>query len=147
MHPNEKLIRDGYEAFAKGDMETIDGMFCDDVVWNMPGRSPLAGTYRGKNEVFEFFGKTMDVTDGTFKTEVVDVCGNDERVFCCTKDVATVEGETLEEEVCAIYTFRDGKVASARFFSENQYETDRFFSKGTEVGDFITQEQKQTEKT
>ena len=44
-HPNEDLVRRGYEAFATGDMATLNEFFADDVVWHAPGRNELAGTF------------------------------------------------------------------------------------------------------
>ena len=31
MHPNGELIQRGFDAFASGDMETINGLFSDDI--------------------------------------------------------------------------------------------------------------------
>ncbi|MCQ0016131.1 hypothetical protein [Actinomadura madurae] len=42
-HPNVTLLKDGYTAFAKGDMELIRGLLADDVVHRVPGRGPICG--------------------------------------------------------------------------------------------------------
>lgn len=42
-HPNEELVRSGYDAFAKGDIDTLRVLFDPEVVWHQPGRSVLAG--------------------------------------------------------------------------------------------------------
>ncbi len=47
-HPNVELLRKGYAAYGSGDMETINELFADDIVWHVAGRSPLAGVYNGK---------------------------------------------------------------------------------------------------
>ena len=39
MHPNGELIREGFEAFAKGDMDTVGGLFGDDIQWHATGTS------------------------------------------------------------------------------------------------------------
>ena len=46
-HPNEALVRKGYGAFATGDLTTLGELFAEDVIWNTPGKSPLAGTRKG----------------------------------------------------------------------------------------------------
>jgi ketosteroid isomerase-like protein len=43
-HPNEVLVRRGYEAFAKGDMEIQRELFDPEIVWHFPGRGVLAAT-------------------------------------------------------------------------------------------------------
>ncbi len=42
-HPNEELLRRGYEAFAKGDLDTVMSIFDEDIVWHEPGRNALGG--------------------------------------------------------------------------------------------------------
>jgi ketosteroid isomerase-like protein len=43
-HPNEDLIRQGYDAFSSGDMDTLGELFDPDIVWHAPGRSQLPAT-------------------------------------------------------------------------------------------------------
>jgi ketosteroid isomerase-like protein len=50
-HPNEDLVRRGYDAFAKGDMETLRELFDSGIIWHFPGRSLLAGDHRGVDAV------------------------------------------------------------------------------------------------
>jgi uncharacterized protein len=45
-HPNEDLVRRGYDAFSRGDMQTLRELFHPDIVWHAPGRSQLAGDHR-----------------------------------------------------------------------------------------------------
>ena len=47
-HPNEDLIRRGYDAFSRGDMDTLRELFHPDIVWHAPGRSQLAGDPPGR---------------------------------------------------------------------------------------------------
>jgi ketosteroid isomerase-like protein len=76
-HPNTELVRKGYDAFAKGDMEVLQELFADDIVWHEGGRNPLSGDYRGRDTVFGLFGKLMELTEGTASIEVHDVVAND----------------------------------------------------------------------
>src|SRR2546423_11837806 len=77
-HANEDLLRKGYEAFATGDMATLNELFADDIVWHAPGRNALAGTFRGKNEVFGNLQSVMEMTGGTFKLDIHDLLADDE---------------------------------------------------------------------
>jgi ketosteroid isomerase-like protein len=45
-HPNEDLIRRGYDAFSRGDMDTLLELYHPDIVWHAPGRSQLAAIIR-----------------------------------------------------------------------------------------------------
>ncbi len=39
-HPNAARLREGYEAFASGDVTALREMFADDVVWHIAGEHP-----------------------------------------------------------------------------------------------------------
>ena len=59
VNPNLALVQRMYECFNKNDMETIRReIFAPDLVWNLPGRHPLAGTKHGAEEVLAFFCPT-----------------------------------------------------------------------------------------
>jgi len=55
--PNLDLLRRGYTAYGSGDLDTINELFADDVVWHVAGRSNISGEYAGKEAVFGFFAK------------------------------------------------------------------------------------------
>ena len=56
-HPNVTLVREGFAAFARGDMARMDQLLSDDVVWHVGGNSKWAGAYAGKAKVLEYFGR------------------------------------------------------------------------------------------
>ena len=56
-HPNAEPIRKSFDAFARGDMETMRSLVAEDTVRHIPGRGPLAGDHRGRDAVFEMFGR------------------------------------------------------------------------------------------
>jgi uncharacterized protein len=77
-HPNAVALRAGYEAFAKGDLETVGALFADDIAWHQSGTSPLAGDRAGKDAVFALFGRLGELTAGTFANQIHDVLADDE---------------------------------------------------------------------
>jgi hypothetical protein len=51
---NVKTVQEGYAAFGRGDVPAILELLTDDIEWIEPGPPdviPVAGTYRGKDEV------------------------------------------------------------------------------------------------
>jgi ketosteroid isomerase-like protein len=78
-HPNEELVRSGFDAFSKGDVDTLRDLFDPDAVWHSPGRSPLSGDHRGVDDILDFFARTMELTASTFRVELHDVVANDEQ--------------------------------------------------------------------
>lgn len=119
MHPNGELIQEGFEAFAKGDMDTIAGLFADDIVWHAPGTSALSGEFRGKDEVFASFVRLREVTEGTFEQEIHAILADDEHVVVLT-------GSTFDKprpfsgQTVFIWHVRDGKAVECWAIQKDQ---------------------------
>ena len=50
VHANEALLRQAYEAQARGDLEGCLELLSGDFVLHIPGVSRIAGEYRGREE-------------------------------------------------------------------------------------------------
>ena len=127
-HPNVALMRKGYKAFAEGDIATLNDLFADDIVWHVGGRSPLAGDYKGKQEVFTFFGKITELTGGTFKLDIHDVLANDDHVVVLVNSSAKRNGKSLSDNGVHVFHVRDGKTVEFWGVESDQYAGDEFFS-------------------
>lgn len=75
----------------------------------IPASVPLAGDYRGKQEVLAFFGKVMEVYAGTPRLEVEDILANDQHGVVLTRERGDVAGEAVSWAGTRIWTFRDGR--------------------------------------
>jgi uncharacterized protein len=126
--PNVELIRRGYAAFANGDMATLNDIFADDIEWTIPGRSPIAGTRKGKAEVFDFFGQLAALSENTFAAEMTDLLGSDDHVVALVHESAHRADHRLDIDVTHIWEVRDGKAVSFAAHSSDQYADDEFFS-------------------
>lgn len=126
-HKNAALIRRGYDAFSKGDMDTINEIFADDIVWHISGRSAVAGDYKGKQEVFGFFGQLAERSGGTFSIELHDVLGNDDHVTALTHERAQRDGKTMDVNFVHVWHVRDGKAVEFWAASSDMYAGDEFW--------------------
>jgi ketosteroid isomerase-like protein len=127
-HPNVELLRKGYQAYSRGDMETINELFADDVEWHVAGRSQLAGNYHGKDEVFGFFGKIIELSGGTARFEVHDVLANDEHGVALVTGSASRAGRDFTGKDVHTFHIRDGKVVEFWDSPLDQYAIDEFWS-------------------
>ena len=127
-HPNATLLRNGYEAFGKGDMATITELFSEDVVWHVPGDSQLSGEHRGRDAVFAIFAKTTQLSGGTFKIELHDVLANDEHAVALTRARASREGKHYDSLDTDVYHVSGGKVTEFWSFPGDQRLADEFWS-------------------
>jgi ketosteroid isomerase-like protein len=127
-HPNEDLVRRGFAAFGTGDMATLGELFADDIVWHSGGRNPIAGDYKGKDEVFGFFAQLAERAGGTFRVDVHDVLANDEHVVALTTGTAEREGKRLVDNGAQVFHVQGGKVTETWDLPGDQYAADEFWS-------------------
>jgi ketosteroid isomerase-like protein len=128
-HPNEDLVRTGYERFLGGDFAALNELFADDAVWHAPGKHQLAGDYRGKDEIFGAFAKTFELTGGTFKLEIHDILANDEHAVVMVRATGErPDGRTLEDNAVQVFHITDGKVTEQWLHPGDPYAADEFWS-------------------
>jgi ketosteroid isomerase-like protein len=127
-HPNEELLRRGYEAFSKGDLDTVLGIFDENIVWHVPGRNPIAGDYKGHAEVTAFFGKIFELSGGTFKLEIHDVLANDEHVVVMTHATGQRESKRLDSTEVNVWHVKNGKATEFWAAPLDAYADDEFWS-------------------
>ena len=127
-HPNEELTRRGFDAFAKGDVDTLRELTDQDAVWHVPGRNQLSGDHRGVDAILGFFAKTMELTGGTFRIEVHDIVANDDHAVALFVSRGQREGRTYENRNVVVQHLRNGKLVEVWLLSEDQYAADEFFS-------------------
>lgn len=141
-HPNIVLVRRMYECFNRNDMDTIRReIFAPNLVWNLPGRHPLAGTKHGADEVLAFFSQlvkaniqvtldpasdpntgvdtfgestVVEVHRGHGTTMVRDATGNETPV-------------SLNAYNCTHYHIENGQIARVQVYISDQYAVDNFF--------------------
>lgn len=128
MHPNEQLLRREYEGRARRDLVAVAATFHDEIVWHVPGRSAISGTYRGKEEVLEYVRMRQQLAEGTLEITVQDVLANDEHGLVIASGRAVRKGREWRWRGHGLYRFLDGKIAECWLLPEDQYLFDRIWS-------------------
>ncbi len=126
MHAHEDTLRTIYDAFVKGDVETVMSLLTDDVEYHISGRSPVSGSYSGKGKVLSLFRKLMELSGGTFRLEVQDILANDEHGVALTVEYGQRDGKSMENHAVHVWEFRGGKCAQFRGYNEEVW--DEFWS-------------------
>jgi ketosteroid isomerase-like protein len=128
-HPNEDLVREGFAAFGRGDMDAVrKQFFAADVRWHAPGRSPLAGDYEGIEQVLQHFARIFELTGGTFSLELHDVLANEEHAVTLVTVRGERAGRQLTDNEILTYHIRDGRVSEVWAHHTDLYAVDEFFS-------------------
>ena len=123
-HPNVTRIKDGYAAFAKGDFAVLNDLFAEDLVWHVGGRSQLKKDYRGRDEVYGFFGKLLELTEGSFHIDLHAVLADDEHGVALVAISASRGGKSVTINEAHIYHLHDGRVTEFWDGSTDQYAFD-----------------------
>jgi ketosteroid isomerase-like protein len=126
-HPNEDLLRRGYQAFATDDIDTVLSLFADDILWHVAGTSQISGDYRGHQQVVGFFGTMMELSGGTFRLDVHDVLANDVHGTVLVTARAERDDQKMDVRQVNIWHLADGKATEFWSFAEDQDALDKFF--------------------
>jgi uncharacterized protein len=126
---NLEIMRRGYEAFNAGDMDTLNEVFDENIVWHLPGRSSMAKDYEGRDATLSYFGQIGEKTDGTFQAELQQLfAGDDDRVVGLQRSNGQRDGKSLDVGNCIVFELKDGKVVDGREHFNDLYAWDEFWS-------------------
>lgn len=107
---NEAVVRRIFAAFARKEGFALRGLFAEDVVWTVPGAGVMAGTYRGRDEIFRFLARLPKETDGSYGSHLVDVLASDGRAAALYRASGERHGRRLDLDQVLLFTLRDGVV-------------------------------------
>lgn len=86
--------RKSYADFDAGNIQAIDASIADDAVWHVTGKSKYAGDYRGKQAVFELFGRFFQ--DGVMqKHDIHDILASDQHVVVLATVTISHKGQSM----------------------------------------------------
>jgi uncharacterized protein (TIGR02246 family) len=108
---NAALVRQIFDAFARNEGFALRGLFADDAVWTVPGGGVMAGVNRGREEIFRFLARLPKETDGTYRSELLDVLASDDRAAAIYRARGTRRGRTLELDQVLLFRMDDGLVS------------------------------------
>jgi ketosteroid isomerase-like protein len=130
-HPNATLVRQGFEALERGDMNWLQEHLADDVVWHVGGKSVMAGDYRGKDEVLNnFIGRQVQATGGPPNVTLTDIVGNDRHVVAFGDAVLDdPDGGSVSWKFANIFRVTDGKAQEVWGLADETSESDVIINK------------------
>jgi ketosteroid isomerase-like protein len=124
----ESLVRRTYQDFESGDLDLLGVVMAQEVVWHEPGRSSLAGHYKGPEEVLGFLGELKARTSGTFKIEVLDVLSEPERAVVFQRETAMKNEKTLDVIAAVDFEIHNGKITEVTVYQNDAYAFDEFWT-------------------
>ena len=126
---NAAIMRRAYEAFNRGDMDTLIDLFDESVVWHLPGRSSMADDYQGREAILAYFGQLGQETEGTFRAQLERLLADDDdRVVGIQRSTADRNGKHLDVGNCIVFQLKDGRIIDGREHFHDLYAWDEFWS-------------------
>lgn len=124
----EDIVRRGYAAFGTGDMETLGGLYTDDVVQTMPGKNQVSGEYKGRDNVIGLYGKLFELSGGTFSAELKSVKTDGDKVVSVHRSQGERGGKTLSDDESIAFTFDGDKISRLDVTAGDQAAVDDFWA-------------------
>lgn len=126
-HPNVTVVREGFEAFKKGDTAWMDDHLADDVTWHVGGNSKWSGAYEGKANVLDFFARQAQAMGAPPAVEIHDILGNDDHVVALGSASANApNGSRAEWKYVQVFHVKDGKATDVWGMADNDAAVDPF---------------------
>ncbi len=119
-HPNVLRMREGTEAFAKGDFEVLRGLFEPDILWVTAGPRPgFKGEYRGVDEALGYFTELFTQTDGTLKFELEQAFADETIGVAINHVTGDRKGQHLDSKIVMVYEFHGDRAFRATEYLPN----------------------------
>jgi uncharacterized protein len=128
-HPHENLMREGFAAFGRGDIDALQQeFFAEDIRWHFAGRSSISGDYHGVAEVTDWLGRVFELSEGTIRLEVHDLVANDDHAVALLTVHAERAGKRLAQNCAQVFHVRDRRATESWTYPADQYANDEFWS-------------------
>ncbi len=122
------VVRRLYQALADRDLAAVESCFARDVVWHLPGTSPIAGDHHGWSQIWDdFMAKLGPLSGETFRADLVDVAIGGRFVIAVQHATASYRGKTLDITACQLITVREGLIQEVRGHYSDQDALDAFW--------------------
>jgi ketosteroid isomerase-like protein len=99
--------------YAGGSVEPVAELLAPDIVWHVPGRSPIAAEYHGREAVVGYFQRRRALAGGAIRiTKHAELAGEDVLVQLADGSV-TLEGEEITWRTAGVYRVAGAQIAEA----------------------------------
>jgi uncharacterized protein len=118
---NVELLRSGYDAFNRGDLDAVFKLLDPEIEWVTTDRVPFAGTYRGHDDVRALLRDQQEVF-GEITMEPYEFfeAGDSVVAFVRQRARGQTSGAEIEIVVGHLWTVRDGRAVRFEGFPERE---------------------------
>jgi ketosteroid isomerase-like protein len=134
---NISLLKQAYEAYDRGDIQTLLSMCAQDIEWELPEVEgiPFTGKRRGPSQVADFFrimSECQDTRD--FKPDRFLAQGDQVIVLGHGTFTVKATGAEYSDDWCHVFRIAGGKVASFREYCDTHKAAQAYQPRGAGKG-------------
>jgi ketosteroid isomerase-like protein len=119
---NVEIVKQGYAAFQRGDIQTLLNLCSADVEVRHPMSTaiwPWAGKRRGRPEFAEFLAGLAEVVEfERFEPQEFIAQGNKVVVLVFERSHIKATGRAVDNNFVTVFTLSDGKVVQVFFYED-----------------------------
>lgn len=112
------------EMYAGGDLEAVEKLLAEDVVWHVPGSSPIAGDHRGREAVLDYFARRRALAGGAIDVTQHAHVAHADTLVQLADGHATLAGEERSWRTAGVYRAAGGRIAEAWLVPVDSYAFD-----------------------
>jgi len=121
----KKVLQRYLDALVRGDIDIIRASFADDATWTILADLPIAGPWRGRDQIVDdFLGGAVGALFQTgshvfaFPTMITE---GDTVALEWQVQARNAAGQPYENNYCGFFVIRDGKIAAVREYLDSRY--------------------------
>lgn len=127
-HPNEEMLRKLYQDFSKGDIDAVLSVCDDGIIFHVPGRNQLSGSYAKSQFGPGLIAKVMQLSGGSFEETVDDVLANDTHGVVLATHRLQRDGTNREYQTAHVWRITDGRLSEWREYPRDLHQFDHVWA-------------------
>lgn len=124
---NDRIARDLWDAVSSADVERIEHLSTDGLIWHTTGRGPRAGTYRGREAVLDHLAAIGEHAD-RFDMQFEDVLVGNQYTALCYRVTASRRDRELDTGWVLLLRIIAGRLSEAWSIPRDQHAVDEFWA-------------------
>ena len=99
----DELHRRQGKMYAGGSIEPVLELLPRDIVWHVPGKSPIAGDHRGISQVIDYLETRRQLANATLRLHPGEMIFEGDAVAQFVEGTAVLDGEQVSWQTIGVY--------------------------------------------